>query len=85
MPSGTPAESDLTAFAESTWIVNSRNTADETAVRTLGSLAGFTPTIAHQIDSLDLVEDLCETIVLVNDGRVVLDGPQHERFEDTLP
>lgn len=58
VPSGTPAESDLTAFAESTWIVNSRNTADETAVRTLASLAGFSPTIAHQIDSLDLVEDL---------------------------
>ena len=57
VPSGTPADAELTAFAESTWIVNSRNTADETAVRTLGSLAGFTPTIAHQIDSLDLVED----------------------------
>ena len=42
----------------STWIVNSRNTADEDAVRTLASLAGFTPRIAHEIDSLDLVEDL---------------------------
>jgi DNA-binding transcriptional LysR family regulator len=49
---------DLSAFADSTWIVNSRNTADEDAVRTLGALAGFTPRIAHQIDSLDLVEDL---------------------------
>ncbi len=48
----------VAAFADATWIVNSRNTADETAVRTLGSLAGFTPRIAHQIDSLDLVEDL---------------------------
>jgi DNA-binding transcriptional LysR family regulator len=38
--------------------VNSRNTADETAVRTLASLAGFAPRIAHEIDSLDLVEDL---------------------------
>jgi DNA-binding transcriptional LysR family regulator len=45
-------------FADATWIVNSRNTADENAVRALASLAGFTPTIAHQIDSLDLVEDL---------------------------
>ena len=27
-------------------------------MRTLASLAGFSPTIAHQIDSLDLVEDL---------------------------
>jgi DNA-binding transcriptional LysR family regulator len=49
---------DVAAFADQTWIVNSRNTADETAVRTLASLAGFTPRIAHEIDSLDLVEDL---------------------------
>lgn len=58
VPAGTPPDTGLTAFAKSTWIVNSRNTADETAVRTLASLAGFTPRIAHQIDSLDLVEDL---------------------------
>ncbi|MEO3759241.1 LysR family transcriptional regulator [Mycobacterium sp. B14F4] len=49
---------DVAAYADQTWIVNSRNTADETAVRTLAALAGFTPRIAHQIDSLDLVEDL---------------------------
>ena len=49
---------DLAARADQTWIVNSRNTADEDAVRTLGALAGFTPRIAHQIDSLDLVEEL---------------------------
>ncbi|MCD4536264.1 LysR family transcriptional regulator [Nocardioides sp. cx-169] len=46
------------AFAERPWIVNSRNTADEHAVRTLASMAGFTPRIAHEIDSLELVEDL---------------------------
>ena len=45
-------------FADATWIVNSRNTADEHAVRTLAAMAGFAPKIAHQIDSLDLVEDL---------------------------
>lgn len=49
---------DLGVFADEIWIVNSRNTADEDAVRTLAALAGFTPHIAHQIDSLDLVEDL---------------------------
>jgi DNA-binding transcriptional LysR family regulator len=49
---------DLNQWADRTWIVNSRNTADEDAVRTLGSLAGFTPRISHRIDSLDLVEDL---------------------------
>ena len=45
-------------YADRRWIVNSRNTADEDAVRTLASLAGFTPRIWHAIDSLDLVEDL---------------------------
>lgn len=49
---------DVSAYAARTWIVNSRNTADEDAVRTLGALAGFAPRIAHQIDSLELVEDL---------------------------
>jgi DNA-binding transcriptional LysR family regulator len=51
-------QADIGAYADHTWIVNSRNTADEDAVRTLASLAGFTPRIAHEIDSLDLVEDL---------------------------
>jgi DNA-binding transcriptional LysR family regulator len=60
---GVPADfpdgpADVTAYADQAWIVNSRNTADEDAVRTLASLAGFTPRIAHQIDSLELVEDL---------------------------
>jgi DNA-binding transcriptional LysR family regulator len=56
---------DLAAYADHPWIVNSRNTADEDAVRTLASLAGFTPRITHRIDSLELVEDLIE------DGRGV--------------
>jgi DNA-binding transcriptional LysR family regulator len=51
---------DLSAYADQRWIVNSRNTADEDAVRTLAALAGFTPRIWHQIDSLDLVDDLIE-------------------------
>jgi DNA-binding transcriptional LysR family regulator len=52
------ADSGVGSYADQTWIVDSRNTADEDAVRTLASLAGFTPRIAHEIDSLDLVEDL---------------------------
>ncbi len=51
---------DLAAYADHPWIVNSRNTADEDAVRTLASLAGFTPRITHRIDSLELVGDLIE-------------------------
>jgi DNA-binding transcriptional LysR family regulator len=63
VPVGSPtprgdAAAVFAAYAEHSWIVNSRNTADEDAVRTLGSLAGFTPRIRHEIDSLDLVEDL---------------------------
>lgn len=45
-------------FAQRPWITNSRNTADEEAVRTLASMAGFTPRIEHRIDSLELVAGL---------------------------
>ncbi|MGY4650637.1 LysR family transcriptional regulator [Mycobacterium sp. URHB0021] len=59
VPADTPdGPADIAAYADRPWIVNSRNTADEAAVRTLASLAGFVPRIAHEIDSLDLVEDL---------------------------
>jgi DNA-binding transcriptional LysR family regulator len=47
-----------TRFRDRSWIVNSRNTADERAVRTVASMAGFEPAVAHRADSLDLVEDL---------------------------
>ena len=54
-----PAEpADLGAYAARAWIVNSRHTADEDALRTLASLAGFTPRVTHRIDSLDLVAEL---------------------------
>jgi DNA-binding transcriptional LysR family regulator len=64
---GVPATSDASGPADLhewgrlPWIVNSRNTADAEAVRTLGKLAGFSPRISHSIDSLDLVEDLIES------------------------
>ncbi|MEO9323511.1 LysR family transcriptional regulator [Nocardioides sp. C4-1] len=48
----------VAAYAESAWIVNSRNSADEDALRTLASIAGFEPRVTHRIDSLSLVEDL---------------------------
>jgi DNA-binding transcriptional LysR family regulator len=51
---------DLSAYADHDWIVNSRNTADEEVVRTLASLVGFTPRVVHRIDSLELVEDLIQ-------------------------
>jgi DNA-binding transcriptional LysR family regulator len=59
VPDNEPARPpDVSGYYDRSWIVNSRNTADEDAVRTLGALAGFVPRIAHQIDSLELVEDL---------------------------
>ena len=45
-------------LADRDWIVNSRNTADEDALRTLASRAGFAPRVVHRIDSLELVDDL---------------------------
>jgi DNA-binding transcriptional LysR family regulator len=45
-------------FGASDWIGNSRNRADEDVIRTLAAMAGFTPRITHQADSLDLVQDM---------------------------
>jgi DNA-binding transcriptional LysR family regulator len=70
---------DLGAYADRRWIVNSRNTADEDAVRTLASLVGFSPRIWHQIDSLDLVEDLIEAgygVGVLRAGRPTRPGVQ---------
>lgn len=55
-----PDAHDLRRWASSPWIVNSRNTADEDAVRILAATAGFSPRLTHFLDSLDLVEDLVE-------------------------
>jgi DNA-binding transcriptional LysR family regulator len=43
-------------FRTHDWIGNSRNTADEDVIRTLASMAGFTPRFTHQADSLDRVQ-----------------------------
>jgi len=67
----------FSAYADRDWIVNSRNTADEGALRTLASMAGFTPRIVHRIDSLELVEDLIVTghgIGLLPRGRATRRG-----------
>jgi len=46
------------AFRDDQWIVNSRNTADEDAVRIIAAMAGFEPRIVHRADSLELLQDL---------------------------
>jgi len=58
---------------ESGWIVNSRNTADEEVVHTLASMAGFAATIAHRVDSLELVQELIRAGLGV--GLLPLDQP----------
>ncbi len=62
-------------FADAGWIVNSRDTADEQVVRTIASLAGFEPRIAHRADSLELVQDLIVARLGVGllpaDGRLI--------------
>ncbi|WP_042421261.1 LysR family transcriptional regulator [Streptacidiphilus anmyonensis] len=45
-------------FRSADWIGNSRNTADETVIRTLSSMAGFSARLTHRSDSLDLVESM---------------------------
>lgn len=48
----------LARYAGEDWIVNSRNTADEQVVRTIASIAGFEPAVAHHADGLELVQEL---------------------------
>jgi DNA-binding transcriptional LysR family regulator len=57
-PAAGNAQAVFARFRDHPWIVNSRNTADEEVVRTLASMAGFEPRIAHRVDSLELVQDL---------------------------
>ena len=64
-------------FAGAGWIVNSRNVADEHVVRTIASLAGFEPKIAHRADSLELVQDLIVAglgVGLLPAGEPLVDG-----------
>jgi DNA-binding transcriptional LysR family regulator len=58
-PDGSGTALDVFArHRDRNWIVNSRNVADETVIRTIASMAGFTPLVAHRADSLYLVADL---------------------------
>lgn len=64
---GVPADADdesgtalevFARFRTSDWITNSRNTADDDVIRTVASMAGFTPRVTHKADNLDLVQDM---------------------------
>ncbi|HTJ38189.1 MAG TPA: LysR substrate-binding domain-containing protein [Dactylosporangium sp.] len=53
-----PSTAIFARYRDEDWIVNSRNTADDQAVRTIAGLAGFEPRITHRADNLNLVQDL---------------------------
>ncbi|WP_354701419.1 HTH-type transcriptional regulator GltC [Paraconexibacter sp. AEG42_29] len=81
-PDGAPPQPAASAspdvarrYAGHDWIVNSRNTADEQAVRTIASIAGFAPTIAHRADGLELVQELI--LAGLGVGLLPADHPPH--------
>lgn len=64
------------AFRHENWIGNSRNNADESVLRTLGSMAGFEPRLTHSADSLDLVAEMI--VAGLGVGLLPLDGGRQE-------
>ena len=48
----------LRRYADAAWIVNSRDTADATALLAIAALADVVPRFVHRADSLELVQDL---------------------------
>lgn len=75
----------LRDLADHDWIVNSRNTADEVALRTLASREGFVPRVVHRIDSLELVDDLIVAgrgVALLPRGRASRRGVSVVRLRD---
>ncbi len=76
---------ELADLADRDWIVNSRHTADEDALRTLASRAGFVPHVVHRIDSLELVDDLVVAgrgVALLPRGRASRRGVSVVRLRD---
>jgi DNA-binding transcriptional LysR family regulator len=76
---------ELADLADRDWIVNSRHTADEDALRTLASRAGFVPHVVHRIDSLELVDDLVVAgrgVALLPRGRSSRRGVSVVRLRD---
>jgi DNA-binding transcriptional LysR family regulator len=73
------------AYADQDWIVNSRHTADEEVLRTLASMAGFTPRVVHRIDALELVDDLIVAglgVALLPHGRASRRGVRVQPLRD---
>lgn len=75
----------LADLADRDWIVNSRHTADEQALRTLAARAGFAPRVVHRIDSLELVDELVVAgrgVGLLPRGRATRRGVSVLRLRD---
>src|SRR5436305_1636909 len=70
------AAATIGRYREHNWIVNSRNNADELVVATVAALAGFTPTLSHRSDSLDLLQDMIAAGLGV--GLLPEDGPTRD-------
>ncbi|MGW2342666.1 LysR family transcriptional regulator [Streptomyces sp. NPDC001661] len=58
VPDGADTLEVFDVFRAQDWIVNSRGTSDATVIHTLAAMAGFTPRVTHQADSLDLVQGM---------------------------
>ena len=71
-PSG-DAVATIGRYRDHEWIVNSRNDADELAVATVAALSGFTPTVRHRSDSLELLQDMI--VAGLGVGLLPQDGP----------
>ena len=82
VPERIATAADLGSLRDQHWIANSRDSGDDELTERLCALAGWTPTIAHRVDNLDLVADL----VLAGQGISVLvaDAPQAARVR-TVP
>lgn len=70
------AATTLGRYRDHEWIVNSRNNADELAVATVAALAGFTPTLSHRSDSLELLQDMI--VAGLGVGLLPQDGPTRD-------
>lgn len=67
----------LSAYQGHTWIGNSRNTADEDALRILASLEGFPLRITHKVDNIELAQELIRSgmgVGLLPEDRTLLPG-----------
>jgi DNA-binding transcriptional LysR family regulator len=77
----------LRRYADAEWIVNSRDSADETTLRAIAALAGVVPRFTHRADSLELVQDLIVAglgVGLLPDGEPLREGVRRLRLRDPV-